>query len=134
MRGSNATDGRLYFAFGGPSDHGVPQHEWLEFEQKLGFLKMLGDACVRASKSWPQLTRDFEPLINSANKMDYFSQVTEITLEMVTNIGLTTRQTNVIPYDDMVKTWGDTWMDSTGIQRGTTSVPDLKGPGGCSKV
>ena len=77
---------------------------------------MLGDACMRASSDWPQLTEDFMTAINKTNILDYFAQGASLTEDMIRNIGLTTRRKDIVKYGEMDDTFGDVFHEVTGIQ------------------
>ena len=84
-------DGQRYYSIGNAGDHGITETQWAEIETKLDFIKLVGDACMRASKGWDQLTDDFFPKFNRSNMADYFAQASNMTIEMVDNIGLAVR-------------------------------------------
>ena len=53
------SNGQHYYAIGDHEDHDISKEEWEEFETKLDFIKLLGDACMREARGWPHTTSDF---------------------------------------------------------------------------
>jgi len=127
-------NGQHYFSIGCASDHGIEEAEWKEIETQLDFVKLVGDACMRASRGWEQLTSDFLPKINRSNMLEYFAQASTMTLDMIENIGLTVRMKDITTHDKMVEIFGDVFVETSGLQPGTTSIPVLHCPEGAEQI
>ena len=80
------------------------------------------------------MTSDFFPKINRSNMAEHFAQASNMTLEMIDNIGLAVKKKKITPYERMVETFGDVFCETSGIQRGTEAIPVLHCPKGAEQI